>query len=185
LLLSPIGDAPKVGVYTSAYGNSRHWGFWDWEMWRDFLKSVAEELPKETYFIFIGAEYDLAISEYVHKWLQENGYNSLDLVGKLEIGGTIEVIRELDYLFSFPSGIGFLADVVNTPNTMWFPSKLDRMRYTFVDPVNRDIGRTVHLNFDIPEDSAKDFVKGPGLLQFQYRLRKRKWKGGESNGIQL
>lgn len=175
LRLEPTKDAPLIGVYTSAYGNSRHWGFWDWQLWRDFLAEISECVPKETCFVFIGAEYDLAISEVIHKWMQEYKFNSLYLVGETEIGATIEIIRRLDYLFSFPSGIGFLADVVNTPNTMWFPKLLNPMRYTFIDPVNIDNGKTVHNLFTNPEDAVFEFKEGSGLKQFQHSVERRKY----------
>lgn len=175
LRLDSVQEFPLIGVYTSAYGNSRHWGFWDWQGWRDFLAEVSECVPKETWFVFIGAEYDLAISEVVHKWMQEYSFNSLYLVGETEIGATIEIIRRLDYLFTFPSGIGFLADVVNTPHTMWFPKLLDAMRYSFPDPVNMDIGRTVHNLFTNPEDAAYEFREGSGLKQFLHRIERRKY----------
>jgi ADP-heptose:LPS heptosyltransferase len=163
-------DSPKVGVYTSAYGNSRHWGFWDWTLWKQFL--VYINLPRNTHYIFIGAEYDLAISENVYDWMIHNGYAASYLVGKLEIGGTIEIMRNLDYFFSFPSGLGFLADVVNTPNTMWFPLLLTKMRYTFADPVNIDTGKTLHNLFSGPEEAAEDFRK-TGLSQFNYSVEKK------------
>jgi ADP-heptose:LPS heptosyltransferase len=132
-------------------------------------------VPSDTFFIFIGAEYDLAISETVfQKMVVEDKKNGLHLVGQLEIGGTIEVIKQMDYLFTFPSGIGFLADVVNTPNTMWFPDKLDRMRYTFVDPKNWDTGRTIHRLFTTPEDAITQFREGYGIHQFNHSLEKRR-----------
>ena len=172
-LLLPFAEAPKIGVYTSAYGNARHWGFWDWERWRDFLKEVATHVPKETHFIFIGAEYDLAISEIVYDWMETEGYHAKSFIGLQKIGGTIELIRHLDYLFSFPSGLGFLADVVNTPNMMWFPKGFDPMRYTFIDPVNIDSGQTRHHVFTSPLEATKEFIEGPGLKHFQHRLERR------------
>jgi len=154
---------PLIGVYCSAYGNSRHWGFWGPQEWIEFLRGIAERFNGKCHFIFIGAEYDLGISEVIRNWMLEQNeganqdyYHTAYLIGQHEIGATIEIIRHLDYFFAFPSGLGFLADVVNTRHTMWFPKNLDLMRYTFTDPSNRDTV-TRHDLFMSPEDALKRF----------------------------
>lgn len=172
-LLEPLGDAPRIGLYTSAYGNSRHWGFWGWREWANFIDYIVQLVPAETQFIFIGAEYDLAISEIVHGGLLSKYVNSNYFVGLTEIGATVEIIRNFDYFFTFPSGLGFIADVVNTQHTMWFPPNLDKMRYTFVDPGNIGL-RTRHQIFSTPEEAAEEFANN-GVLDFtlSWRLRCR------------
>jgi len=87
-------------------------------------------------------------------------------VGRFHIGSTIELIKRLNYFFAFPSGLGFLADVVNTPHTMWFPQHLSKMRYTFSDPANYESGRTVHNEFSDPDISIASF-KTVGLEQMR------------------
>jgi hypothetical protein len=168
-LLSPMGDAPRIGVYTSAYGNSRHWGFWGWKEWAEFLDGIVLMVPDETQFIFIGAEYDLAISEIVHGGLLSKYVNSNYFVGLTDIGTTVELIRNFDYFFTFPSGLGFLADVVNTPHTMWFPKGLSKMMNTFTDP--RSIC-AMHQLFESPQEAADNF-KGTSLELFQTRWGSR------------
>lgn len=158
----PMSHGPLVGVYCSAYGNSRHWGFWGPEEWRSFLEMVQTILPPDTVYIFMGAEYDVQIADYLHAWVASIGLNSRSTLGSFHIGGTIRLIHNLDYFFVFPSGLGFLADVERTPHTMWFPPHLQPMMGSFCDPVQFESGRTHHALFATPEKAFEDF-KQTGL----------------------
>ena len=160
-----------IGVYCSAYGNSRHWGFWGYEEWRRFLEMVVAELPESTQYLFLGAEYDVQIADKLHGWMESVGIQSHLLLGAFHIGATIEVIRALDYFFVFPSGLGFLADVVNTPHLMWFPKHLVPMMGTFCDPENYESGRTKHSVFSEPEPAFEMF-KNSGLRFLEDRCLK-------------
>lgn len=149
---------PVIGVYCSAYGNARHWGFWTYEQWREFLTKIVALAPPDTHYVLIGAEYDVQIAELVHGWMESVGIKSHLTLGRFEIGTTIEIIRQLDYFFVFPSGLGFLADVVDTPHTMWFPEHLSPMMGTFVDPVNYKSGQSKHALFASPEVAFGSFA---------------------------
>jgi len=160
-LISSGATHPLIGVYCSAYGNSRHWGFWGPVEWKEFLSEVRKMVPPEATFIFIGAEYDIQISDVLYDWMQKEGIRSFYTVGSFHIAGTIELIKNLDYFFSFPSGLGFLADVIRTPNFMWFPPHLDPMRGTFADPEQYESEQTLHVLFTGPKVAAKWFeIKG-------------------------
>lgn len=160
-----------VGVYCSAYGNARHWNFWTYDKWRIFLELVTSVLPKDTQYIFLGAEYDVQIAEHLYGWMESVGLQSHLTLGAFHIGTTIEVIRQLDYFFVFPSGLGFLADVVNTPNMMWFPKHLAPMMGTFCDPENSENGRSFHTEFSEPEFAFEQF-KMVGLRFLEEKCRK-------------
>lgn len=169
--------APIVGIYCSAYGNARHWSFWTYDKWRTFLELVTETLPKDTQYIFLGAEYDVQIAEHLYGWMESVGLQSHLTLGAFHIGTTIEVIRQLDYFFVFPSGLGFLADVVNTPNMMWFPKHLSPMMGTFCDPENYESKRSYHSMFSEPEFAFEQF-KMVGL-----RILEEKWQSQKSSSM--
>jgi hypothetical protein len=156
-LTIPARRGPIVGVYCSAYGNARHWGFWTYEKWRTFLELVSSVLPEDTQYIFLGAEYDVQIAEQLQVWMEAVGLQSHLTLGLFHIGTTIEIIRNLDYFFVFPSGLGFLADVVDTPHMMWFPHHLSPMMGTFCDPENYEARQSFHLEFSEPESAFKRF----------------------------
>lgn len=167
-----------IGVYCTSYSNSRHWGFWGPNHWFEFLKYVRAMLPAEwnPTFVFIGADYDLGIAEAVIKMMLDYNadhgfvyFRHAYTLGRFHIGSTIELIKKLSYFFVFPSGLGFLADVVNTPHMMWFPANLERMMGTFTDP---SAGRmTTHTLFTGPQAAAKLF-EGVGLAQMEYNHAK-------------
>ncbi len=166
----PADHGPLIGIYCSAYGNSRHWGFWSLEEWREFLEMVSTVLPKNTVYLFIGAEYDVQIADYLHSWMESVSLQSIYTLGSFHIGSTVELIRALDYFFVFPSGLGFLADVVKTPNLMWFPAHLRQMMGTFCDPEQYESGRTMHRTFNSPGRSFEEFSKfGFGFLERVYK----------------
>jgi hypothetical protein len=169
--LEPITSVPKVGIYCSAYGNSRHWGFWGPVEWRQFLVLIMGVLPPETQYIFIGADYDVMISEYLYQWMVAENLNGHDTMGMFHIASTMELIRNLDYFFVFPSGLGFLADVVRTPHLMWFPGELEKMKGTFCDPAQYQSGQSLHKQFAPPEQAFEDF-KLVGLKFFEERARR-------------
>jgi len=150
-------DAVMIGVYCSAYGNSRHWGFWDYTAWRSFLEKVHKLMPANVHYLYIGAEYDIAIADVLHGWMDSAGIKSSLLLGEFHIGSTIEIIKHLHYFFSFPSGLGFLADVVNTPHTMWLPGSMEKMKGTFCCPINYMVGRSFHETFNNIEGAFNTF----------------------------
>jgi len=180
----PIDYGVLIGVYCSAYGNSRHWGFWGPSEWFEFLKNVRERIPYDMnpFFVFIGAEYDLGIAEAVVKMMLDFNadagiayFRQAYTLGRFHIGATIELIKRLNYFFVFPSGLGFLADVVNTPHLMWFPPNLDKMRYTFSDPQN-NYDKTIHAPFSDPDSAIKLFdLIGRQKMEesYAYALRNR------------
>lgn len=166
-LLERYPDRPLVGIYTSAYGNSRHWGFWGVDQWWEFLNLVFEAVPKETLFIFLGAEYDGELSP---RLMQKLDRPYVDTLGKFHIGATTELIRRLDYFFVFPSGLGFIADMTSTPNLMWFPKHLAKMAYTFVDPEHKDSLLTLHQYFETPLQAFEKWCV-IGRRHFQERMK--------------
>jgi hypothetical protein len=168
LMYTATTFVPKIGIYCSAYGNSRHWGFWGFEEWMVFLKKVCACFPENTMYVFIGAEYDVQISEHLVKWMREEGKIAVNAVGALHIASTTYLISKLDYFFVFPSGLGFLADVVRTPHLMWFPPNLKKMMGTFCDPEQYESGQTMHQPFATPDQAFENFK--PALKRIEERL---------------
>lgn len=102
---------PVFGLYCSSR-NHRDNGLWSVDEWVEFVERVSE--GRSVRWACLGAEYDDKTREVCDRIGALNG------VGNLGLGATIETIRRLDYFFAFPSGLGILADVVQTPCTMWY-----------------------------------------------------------------
>jgi hypothetical protein len=169
-LLEAHPDRPLVGIYTSAYGNARHWGFWGVGEWWRFMERLHQILPPETLYVFIGAEYDAELAPEVMAKCTEHGVPYINTMGQFHIGATAELIRRLDYFFVFPSGLGFIADIVRTPNCMWFPPHLSKMRHTFSDPRQNITNQNLHLLFQSPEQTIETW-EALGKVHFCERVK--------------
>jgi hypothetical protein len=125
------GRRLKLGLYCSSYEHHPDLKFWTAKQWVEFVSLVRERLPSAT-IVVIGAPYDNKTME-VRDLLVARGDPVVSYMNQ-HIGETIRIISELDFLFSFPSGLGILADVVHTPCQMWFWGNLpgwERMRGLF------------------------------------------------------
>jgi len=113
-----LGDERQmVGVYCSSYQHREDILFWKVKEWVQFLMGVRMHLPTAR-FVIIGAPYDDRTQE-VYTALQAMGEDPVAFLDQ-PIGFTFRVIQRLDYFFAFPSGLGILADVLDTPCMMWF-----------------------------------------------------------------
>ena len=76
------------------------------------------------------------------------------------IGTTIEVLRRLDYFLAYPSGLGILCDVVDTPCLMFYwPNFHDAFLNTYADPANVASGRHLNLLFDTPAKALATYAR--------------------------
>jgi hypothetical protein len=149
-ILSEGKTHPFIGFYASSYNHSAERGFWNYDEWAIFLREIALLYPTATFFA-LGAAYDNKTQDVLHT-IRQSGLTAVDAMN-LDIGATIEVIRGLDYLFAFPSGLGILADVVQTPCMMWyFNNFADPFINTYPDPEHVASGKHINLLYHkVPE----------------------------------
>lgn len=154
-------DQPRIGIYTSSYQQhaiESHKSLWCVDEWLIFLTKLESLYPDATFY-FLGAEYDdkcveLAKEAACLKFKTASG------VGRFKIGTTIEIIKRLDYFFAFPSGLGILADVVDTPCMMWYYRwDKDGFLDSYADPVTIAAGKHLNLLFASPDESFKLFCE--------------------------
>ena len=115
-------DHPVIGFYCSSYAHRPDLGFWSPDEWLLFLKMIQDILPTAT-FIALGAKYDDRTFDVYSKAVQA-GLNITSALGTADVGTTALLINKMDYFFAFPSGLGIIADVVQTPCMMWYWSNL-------------------------------------------------------------
>jgi hypothetical protein len=163
---------PVIGFYCSSYAHRGDLGFWSVSEWMLFLKMIQDILPTAT-FVALGAKYDDRTFEVYTKAIQ-SGMNVTSALGTADVGTTIHLIKRLDYFFAFPSGLGILADVVDTPCMMWYWSNLIPANQGFLDsyadPVNVLSKRHINLPYIKVLPSVDVFVEH-GL---KYTQRKKK-----------
>lgn len=150
-------DTPFVGIYTSKHNSYKgDWKFWSYEDWARFIQSIYE-LTNAT-FVFIGAEFDLDLGKKVVKECVRRSIPHINLIGQTHIGEAWELLKRLDYMFAYASGIGIICDVVDTPAMHFLPTpRHDLLCDTYADPVNIESGRHINKLFCSVEDAVKDF----------------------------
>lgn len=112
--IKKIEGQTKIGIYASAYRSGSPWHIGHWQ---EFCKLLNSYLPSVSFYV-IGASWDDRSSDLFRE-LKRDGCNVASQVGEHHIGATLEVMRQLDYFFAYPSGLGILADVIQTPCMMW------------------------------------------------------------------
>jgi hypothetical protein len=152
----------KIGFYCSSFAHRPDLGLWLPDEWVTFLGMVSEILGRDVDFIALGASYDDRTMRVV-EMMQAKGFTVHSTVGQADIGTTIELIRGLDYFFAFPSGLGILGDVVNTPTMMWYWSNRIKEHEgfpgTYADPENTLSKRHINLPYIKPHTSAMIFER--------------------------
>jgi hypothetical protein len=156
--LDAMKGGPRIGFYASSHQHRAEFEFWSAQEWAIFMGIIAGLFPGCS-LIALGADYDDRTKD-AYAALKNNGFNVTSAVGQAEIGTSIEIIRGLDFLFAFPSGLGILADVVDTPCQMWYWFKEEQKRFpnTYADPKNIESGRHMNLYYASVPDSVTFFV---------------------------
>jgi hypothetical protein len=158
---------PLLGFYCSSMDHRPDVGFWSVKKWVEFLSLVNGHVPSAS-FMAIGAAYDdrtMQVAEAFGKVAKVH-----TCFGR-RIGTSLEIVRRLDYFFAFPSGLGILADVVNTPCMMWFWGNLPAFKHhiglfdKYADPRNVESGRHINAPYAEPVESFALFKKrGSGFI---------------------
>lgn len=136
-----------VGVYTSSLPNNMNpqYNGFGLKGWATRILEIMEHRPDST-IVLIGADYDRSILDPLAALLKEAEVPHILVIGE-DISVTIEVIKKLKFLISYPSGIGILGNILHTPTLMYMPKWLTKMHNTWLHP--DAIGRTaVHLQFN-------------------------------------
>jgi hypothetical protein len=170
-LIASTEDQYRIGVYCSSNSHRPDLGMWSVDEWIIFLEMIKEILPNVT-FVMLGAAYDDKTFE-VYRQLLLRKHRVVSALGFC-LNDTVQVIKQLHYFFAFPSGLGILSDVVNTPCMMWYWSNLikanEKFLNTYCDP--ESVRRKIHLNVPYikPHHSASVFES---FGKFHARLRKK------------
>lgn len=152
-----------IGVYSSKYKNYMNdFKFWTKDEWVLFLRSVSEMLNGDCTFVFIGAPFDADLGNDIEADVRAFA-PTLNLIGQTHIGDVINLMYQLDYLFSYPSGIGILADVVELPAMHFIPAtRLHGLVDTYADPDNIRSGQHINTTF-CPTRQALTIFQAHGL----------------------
>jgi hypothetical protein len=152
-----------IGIYGSSYSTSRAWGFWQEDKWFELIKKI-HSVNKDVTFIIIGAEWDINLSDALINLLKTNpNISYFSTVGR-ELGYVIELMKQLDYAFYFPSGLPILSETldIKTDCVMFYPPMLKEMQTKWCEPSRTQDGSFKECQFCEPEqifDWVKNYYK--------------------------
>ena len=118
-----------IGIYASCYSVLRHWNFWQQQEWVELCELIYAN-NQNVVFCVIGADFDIDLGTNIMLRLKEKKLPYLDCFGN-HIGITIEIIKRLQYMVSFPSGIGIISTNYKIPTLFFYPPHLKKMQYAW------------------------------------------------------
>lgn len=123
--------APCIGIYTTSYSNSRYMSGWLIDEWYKFIDLIRQRNDKYK-FVFIGAEYDMGLSDELMKRLPKETYVS---AMNQSLPVTIEILKRLEMFVGFQSGLSIINETIGAKQTiMLYSPKLEAMMNTWPDP---------------------------------------------------
>jgi ADP-heptose:LPS heptosyltransferase len=133
------------------------WNGWGPGEWLDFLGSVRAAM-RHVVFVAIGAKWDRNMADVVIPLMRTLGMDVIDLVGDLEVGGSLEVIRRCRYFAGFASGMTIVANVMSKPVLMLYPNHLEKLMYSWPCPESIANGQYVAKIWDRPKTIFMDVI---------------------------
>jgi len=138
-----------IGIYPSSYKTNSNWNCGTPQLWLERMKAMEDHFIGDKsmtiVFYLIGAKFDRRFASEIGRLAKETGLNIVNTVGMLHIKDTIQMIKQLDRLIAFPSGIGIIGSMVKTPTLMIMPEHLKSMEYKWVHPKLIVDNQFVHL----------------------------------------
>lgn len=143
-----VGNEKYIGIYTSAYSNARRWGGWQAHEWVSLI-TMIKEYSVGYRFVFIGAEYDIGVSQEVMSKMDPDDY--VNTIGQ-PLPVVIEILKRLDCFIGFPSGLSIINETLGARQTvMFYPPHLKMMQNAWADPARIESGRYKGCQFCEPK----------------------------------
>lgn len=160
-IVNSIQGTHRIGLYASAYYNEQYWSL---DSWYEFISKVREEYPGAAFYI-VGTTWD-NLTYALFKKMEQEGWNVAGCCGAQDLSVTLALMKQLDYFFAYPSGLGILADVLNIPSLMWYwATQGHKFLNTYADPKNIESGKTINILSGTVEESFNVFMeKGAPFL---------------------
>lgn len=141
-----------IGIYTTSYSNSRYMSGWLIDEWLEFLQLILK-LDKGYKFVFIGAEYDLGLSQELMNVLKPEDY--INAIGQ-SLPVTIEILKRLHAFVGFQSGLSIINETIGANQTvMLYAQALEEMIDTWPDPKRIESGQYKGCTFGTEKHPLK------------------------------
>lgn len=133
----PVRMNDVIGFnYTCLYvsGNAKMNGIegqWQDYEWIEFVKLFHTKYPNTPPMVVIGAEFDRDMVEF----LCENILNVTSFIAEPP-SKVLTVIKKANFFIGYQSGLGVMADNLDTPQLMMYFEKYQDLRYAWCKPQN-------------------------------------------------
>jgi len=144
----------SIAIYCSSYNNIFSWSGWVINDWKKFISLMTLEIQNISWLI-LGADYDNEFATHLCQNLKT--MQILNLAGKTTLSQTIEILKHVNYLVSFPSGIAIIANVVRCPVFMFYPTHLKHLIQSWPDQ-NSIKDNTYKGCLFCPPEQAADWI---------------------------
>jgi glycosyltransferase involved in cell wall biosynthesis len=151
--LLPPG-AMYIAIHTASLGGMKAWDGWGPGEWLEFIQAIASEYP-HIVFVLLGATWDEDMADQLRPLLTQSGITHLNLVGKTDLALTLAVLRRCRYVVGFASGVSILANVLQIPTLMLYPSHLHLLMHAWPDLNSIADGSYVGIVWSRPREAYR------------------------------
>lgn len=161
---------PIIVVYVSNRDKERFdvggWKLWSIRQWHEFLRGVMSlETCRGGTIVLVGERYDRDKTAEVARLCRKSRLNVLTMIGQ-PLGAVVRLMQRANYMFSYPSGLGILANVVRLPCLMLLPWMLRGLVDAYADPA--DVAANRYRAWPDPKpEEALDWFSRVGAVQAQ------------------
>jgi ADP-heptose:LPS heptosyltransferase len=103
------------------------WGIYEWYQ---FVSEFMERMPGRK-LVIIGAEFDRAVVDELELLFVE--WSAVSFVGERP-EQVMYILDNAEFFIGYQSGLGIMADNMQTPQLMMYFSHLDKMQYSWCQP---------------------------------------------------
>lgn len=151
---------PTLLIYPAAYGPARSWGFWLDDKWAEFV--TALHAATGCAVILVGATFDMDMVSPLSYALIRSEASWAKCVGE-DFGVVVELMKLVDGLIAFPSGIPIVASIVGLPTVWWMPDHLNKLPSAFLPPGAEESGRIQTRAFECVQSGIAGVLESPTL----------------------
>lgn len=144
-----------IGIYTSAYSNSRNAGGWGVEEWFKLIRLLYK--GKDICFVIVGAPYDVGITEALTASLGEYNIPFINTTGQ-PLPIVIELMKQFSYFVGFPSGLSIINETLGKDGVMFYQVKDKGIINMWAEPWRIENGNIKECLFCEPE-KIYDWIK--------------------------
>lgn len=155
------GSRRYIGIYTSAYSNSRNAGGWGVEDWFKLIRLIYSRC-KDITFVIVGAPYDVGIVEPLTGQLRQFAIPFIDTTGQ-PLPVVIELLKGFSYFIGFPSGLSIINETLGKDGVMFYMQKDQSIINTWANPKRISKGDIKECLFCEPE-AIFDWIKNEYCL---------------------